>query len=109
VVAGYLTPEPQMEVTMTDPRDFDRRMDMERQAEMERSMGPTSPWGWIAGAVFIVVILALVFAGGDSTRTAREDASPPATTGMAPRTAPPTVAVPPGQPPSTTGQSGQQN
>jgi hypothetical protein len=107
VVAGYLTPEPQMEVTMTDPRDVDRRMDMERQAEMERSMGPTSPWGWIAGA--IVVILALVFAGGDSTRTAREDASPPATTGMAPRTAPPTVAVPPGQPPSTTGQSGQQN
>jgi hypothetical protein len=75
VVAGYLTPEPQMEVTMTDPRDFDRRMDMERQAEMERSssMGPTSPWGWIAGAVFIVVILALIFAGGDSTRTARED------------------------------------
>jgi hypothetical protein len=96
VVAGYLTPEPQMEVTMTDPRDVDRRMDMERQAEMERSMGPTSPWGWIAGAVFIVVILALVFAGGDSTRTAREDVSPPATTGMAPRTAPPTVAVPPG-------------
>ena len=63
----------------------------------------------LPGAVFIVVILALVFAGGDSTRTAREDVSPPATTGMAPRTAPPTVAVPPGQPPSTTGQSGQQN
>jgi hypothetical protein len=109
VVAGYLATEPQTEVTMTDPRDFDRRMDMERQAEMERRMGSTSPWGWIAGAVFIVVILALVFAGGESTRTAREDASPPATTGMAPRTAPPTVAVPPGPPPSTTGQSGQQN
>jgi hypothetical protein len=55
--------------------------------------------------VFIVIILALVFAGGDSTRTAREDASPPATTGMAPRTAPPAVTVPPAQPPSTTGQS----
>jgi hypothetical protein len=98
-----------MELAMTDPRDLDRRMDMERQAEMERRMGSTSPWGWIAGAVFIVVILALVFAGGESTRTAREDSNPPATTGMAPRTAPPTVAVPPGQPPSTTGQSGQQN
>jgi hypothetical protein len=97
-----------MEVAMTDPRDFDRRMDMERQMEMDRRMGDTTPWGWIAGAVFIVVILALVFAGGESTRTAREDASPPATTGMAPRTAPPAVAVPPAaQTPSTTGQGGQ--
>jgi hypothetical protein len=95
-----------MEAAMTDPRDFDRRMDLERQAEMESRIG-TSPWGWIAGAVFIVIILALIFAGGENTRTAREDASPPATTGMAPRTAPPTVTVPPGQPPSTTGQRAQ--
>ena len=91
---------------MTDPRDFDRRMDMERQAEMERTTG-TSPWGWIAAAVFVIVILVLVFAGGEGTRTAREDANPPATTGMAPRTTPPVVAVPPGQPPATSGQSGQ--
>ena len=94
---------------MTDPRDFDRRMDMERQAEMERTTG-TSPWGWIAAAVFVIVILVLVFAGGEGTRTAREDANPPATTGMAPRTTPstpPVVAVPPGQPPATNGQSGQ--
>jgi hypothetical protein len=55
--------------------------------------------------VFIILILALVFGGSEGTRTAREDASPPATTGMAPRTAPPAVAVPPAQPPSTTGQS----
>jgi hypothetical protein len=66
---------------MTDPRDFDRRMDMERQAEMERTTGTSTPWGWIAAAVFVIAILALVFAGGESTRTAREDASPPATTG----------------------------
>ena len=84
---------------MTDPRDFDRRM------EMERRMGAPTIWAWIAGAVFIVVILALMFAGGEGTRTAREDANPPATTGMAPRTAPPAVAVPPAQPPATTGQS----
>src|SRR6476646_2467332 len=76
---------------MTDPRDFDRRMDMERQAEMERTTGTSTPWGWIAAAAFVIVILALVFAGGENTRTAREDASPPATTGMAPRTTPPTV------------------
>ena len=90
---------------MTDPRDFDRRMDMEHQMEMERRMGAPTVWGWIAGAVFIIVILALVFAGGESTRTAREDANAPATTGMAPRTAPPAVAIPPAQPPSTAGQS----
>ena len=90
---------------MTDPRDFDRRMEMERQMEMERRMGAPTIWAWIAGAVFIVVILALMFAGGEGTRTAREDANPPATTGMAPRTAPPAVAVPPAQAPSTTGQS----
>ena len=90
---------------MTDPRDFDRRMEMEHQMEMERRMGAPTVWGWIAGAVFIIVILALVFAGGESTRTAREDANPATTTGMAPRTAPPAVAVPPAQPPSTTGQS----
>ena len=66
-----------------------------RQMETERRMGAPTMWGWIAGAVFIIVILALVFAGGESTRTAREDANPAATTGMAPRTAPPAVAVPP--------------
>ena len=91
---------------MTDPRDFDRRMDMERQAEIERTTGTSTPWGWISAAVFVIVILVLVFAGGENTRTAREDASPPATTGMAPRTTP-TVAVPPGPPPATNGQSGQ--
>jgi hypothetical protein len=32
---------------MTDPRDFDRRMDMdmERHAELERTTGTSSPWG----------------------------------------------------------------
>src|SRR5262249_61305204 len=62
-VDGY-----QMEVAMTDPRDFDRRMNMEPQAEMESRIGTTTPWGWIAGVVFIVIILALIFAGGDNTR-----------------------------------------
>jgi hypothetical protein len=91
---------------MTDPRDFDRRMD--QHLEMERRMGSPSPWGWIAGAVFIIVILALVFAGGESTRAARNDVTPPATTGMAPKTAPPAIAVPPAEAPATTGQGGQQ-
>jgi hypothetical protein len=94
---------------MTDPRDFDRRMDMDRRMELER-MGAPTPWGWIAGAVFIVVILALVFASGEGSKTARDDINPPpATTGMAPMTAPPAIAVPPDQAPSTTGQGGQRS
>jgi len=92
---------------MTDPRDFDPRMDTDRRIEMERRMGAPTPWGWIAGAVFIIVLLALIFTSSEGTRTARDDMNPPATTGMAPKTAPPAVAVPPGQPPSTTGQSRQ--
>jgi hypothetical protein len=98
----------QWEIAMTDPRDFDRRLDMDRRMEMERRMGAPTPWGWIAGAVFIIVILALVFTSSDGTRTARNDASPPATTGMAPKTAPPAIAVPPSQQqPSTTGERSQ--
>jgi len=81
---------------------------MDRRMEMERRMGAPTPWGWIAGAVFIIVILALVFTSSDGTRTARNDANPPATTGMAPRTAPPAIAVPPAQQtPSTTGERSQ--
>ena len=86
---------------MSDPRDFDRRLEME-------PMGAPTPWGWIAGAVFIIVLLALVFASGDGTQTTRNDTmSPPATTGMAPKTAPPAVTVPPSDTPSTTGEGGQ--
>ena len=89
---------------MTDPRDFDRRMDMggmDRPLEMEHRMGSPTPWGWIAGAVFVIVMLALVFSGSESTRTANNDASPPA---GATTTAPPAITVPP---PETSGRGGQ--
>jgi len=89
---------------MTDPRDFDRRMDMggmDRPLEMEHRMGSPTPWGWIAGAVFVIVMLALVFTGSESTRTANNDAGPPA---GATTTAPPAITV---QPPETSGRGGQ--
>jgi hypothetical protein len=89
---------------MTDPRDFDRRMDMggmDRPLEMEHRMGSPTPWGWIAGAVFVIVMLALVFTGSESTRTANNDAGPPA---GATTTAPPAITVPP---PETSGRGGQ--
>ena len=90
---------------MTDPRDFDRRMDMggmDRPLEMEHRMGSPTPWGWIAGAVFVIVMLALVFTSSESTRTANNDASPPA--GATTTTAPPAITVPP---PETSGRGGQ--
>ena len=89
---------------MTDPRDFDqrtdfgRRSDIDRRMDMEHRMGSPTPWGWIAGAVVIIVILTLVFTSGDGTKTAStDDGTPPATTGMAPKIAPPAISVPPRQ------------
>jgi hypothetical protein len=94
---------------MTDPRDFDRRFDMERQMEMERRMGAPTPWGWIAGAVFIIVILALVFTSNETSQTARTEADQPTTTGLAPKTTPPAMPSKPqlGETPSTTGRPAQ--
>jgi hypothetical protein len=52
-----------------------------------RAMNAT--WGWIAAAVFIVVVLAVAFGighqpGPAGTNTASNDATPPAATRMAP-------------------------
>ena len=97
---------------MTDRRDFDRNLEIDRRMDVEAGMGTgtSTPWGWIGGAVFIIVVLALVFSSGSSTRTARNDVNPPATTGMAPRTMPPMTTPPgtttaPSTMPSTTGQA----
>jgi hypothetical protein len=104
------------EMVMTNPHDFDPnrnpRTDFGRRTdprmEMDRRMGSPTPWGWIAGAVFIIVILALVFTSNDGTRTVSNEGNPPATTGMAPKTVPSAVTVPPRtDTPSTTGQSKQ--
>jgi hypothetical protein len=86
---------------MSDPRDVDHRLHEDRRPELEHRMGAPTPWGWIAGAVLIVVVLALAFTSGEATRTASN--SPPATTGMAP----PAISVPPSiETPSTSGQGG---
>jgi hypothetical protein len=72
--------------------------------------GPSAMWGWVAGGVAVVLVLAFIFGMGDTTNTASNEtvpatsprvvtpapsATPPATTGQAP------VATPP----STTGQA----
>jgi len=101
-----------MEVAMTDFRDPDPRMrDINRPMpdydDRYADTGSSPPWGWIAGAVAVFLVLAVIFTwGGDGARTtASSPTAPPATTGMAPPAnpaAPPPVSAP--SPRSTTGQ-----
>jgi hypothetical protein len=79
----------------------------------ERATGPSAMWGWIAGAVVIVLVLAFVFGMQNTSDTASDTTvtppvttgqapapatTPPATTGQAPSATPP-AANPPAQPP----------
>jgi hypothetical protein len=64
---------------MTDYRDPNNPLDIDRRADMRSS---NAMWGWIAGAVFLVLVLAVIFGlGGSDQRTAgTSPASPPAAT-----------------------------
>ena len=61
---------------------------------------PSQAWGWIAAAVFLVVVVAIGFGYGGhrpgqlGTNTASNDGNPPAVTRMAP----PATVPPPGTP-----------
>jgi hypothetical protein len=87
---------------MSDYRDpsnkdpLDPAAGPEMRSDMPRS---NSGAGWIAGAVFLVVVIALIFGLGRSDRTASTGGTPPAaTTGAAPPAGPATA------PRTTTGQ-----
>ncbi|MFL5049683.1 MAG: hypothetical protein ACJ8D4_06185 [Xanthobacteraceae bacterium] len=72
------------------------RSEPEMRSDMRRS---NSGLGWIAGAVFLIVVLALIFGLGRSDRTASTGGSPPTTTtGASPPAGPATA------PRTTTGQ-----
>jgi hypothetical protein len=72
--------------------------DADIRSDMRRS---NSGLGWIAGAVFLIVVIALIFGLGRSDRTASTGGSPPAaTTGASPPAGPAT-------PPRTTTGQGQ--
>jgi hypothetical protein len=97
---------PAQEIVMSDYRDPYSRDPMDPAG----AAGPgirrsNSGLGWIAGAVFLVIVLALIFGLGRSgEHTASTGATPPgATTGMAP--APGGSAT---VPRTTTGQSSGQ-
>jgi hypothetical protein len=73
---------------MTDPRmgDYQDPNDpMHRAGTPYEARQSNAALGWIAGAVFLVVVLALIFGlGGDGDRTAGTGTPPGATTGTAP-------------------------
>jgi hypothetical protein len=83
---------------------------LRREASYESARGYNATWGWIAGALFLVIILAVAFSvGREPSQTAMNEtnppatsASPPSTTGMAPSTNPsptrPAPAPAPAQP-----------
>ena len=58
-----------------------------------------SAWGWVAAAVFVAIVLAVVFGmgrqpGQNGTNTASNEMRPPATTQMAPPTTKPATPSP---------------
>src|SRR5690606_19880054 len=63
---------------MTDYRDPNSRLDMDRHSDVRSS---NAMWGWIAGAVFLVLVLAVIFGlGGSDQQSATDTGSPPAAT-----------------------------
>jgi hypothetical protein len=66
---------------------------------------PSAAWGWIAAAIFLVVVLAVAFDYGHrpgqlGTNTAANDVSPPAVSHMTPPATvpPPSTGLTPGTP-----------
>jgi hypothetical protein len=76
---------------MSDFRNFDYR-NSDDQLRRDAPYDPdaramNAAWGWIAAAVFLVVVLAVAFGIGHqpgNMNTASNDATPPAATRMAP-------------------------
>jgi hypothetical protein len=96
---------------MSDNRnsDYDYRNDPLRRepAYDPDTRAVNATWGWIAAAVFIVVVLAVAFGighgpGQSGTNTASNDVTPPAATRMAPplTMAPPANPAPPAASPA---------
>jgi hypothetical protein len=93
----------EQEMTMPDYRNPNDPFYRDEQVNRDMSVDTRSynaTWGWIAGALFLVVILAIAFGiGHEPTMTASNDTVPPASTRMAPPTTSPSPLNPtPAQP-----------
>ncbi len=91
---------------MSDYRSYDYNPQDPGRSEMDPNLRPPNPaWGWIAAAIFLVVVLAVAFGYGHKpgqlgTNTASNDATPPAVTHMTPpaTVSPPSTAPTPNTP-----------
>jgi hypothetical protein len=86
-MSGYRDPYDPLDPA-TDPRD--PAAVPGRRSEMRTA---NSGWGWIAGPVFVIIVLALIFGFGESgNRSASPTGNwPAATTGAAPPASPATA------------------
>jgi hypothetical protein len=85
---------------MSDPRDRDvYRSDLEHTRRL--GSGMNSAWGWIAGGVFVLVVLVLVFGYGMNENTASTTTPPMAATTGAGSTSSAPSATPSPPSPST--------
>jgi hypothetical protein len=95
-MTDFRDPDPRM-------RDVDPRLDPRMRDYDDRYASDSRPpWGWIAGAIFVFLVLAVIFSyGGSGERSAGTDIAPPAsTTGMAPPANPRPAAPAPLTPPA---------
>jgi len=91
---------------MSDYRNYDPNDPLRGDPQLDpNARPPSSAWGWIAAAIFLVVVIAVAFGYGHrpgqlGTNTASNDVSAPAATHMtAPATVPPPSTAPaPGTP-----------
>jgi hypothetical protein len=64
-------------MTYQDPDPL-RDRDLDREARIDRDYGSNAMWGWIAGAVVLVLMLVFLFGGTtDSTNTASNQPNAP--------------------------------
>ncbi|MEA2986400.1 MAG: hypothetical protein QOD94_2654 [Alphaproteobacteria bacterium] len=64
-------------MTYQDPDPL-RDGDLDREARIDRDYGSNAMWGWIAGAVVLVLMLVFLFGGTtDSTNTASNQPNAP--------------------------------
>jgi hypothetical protein len=56
-------------MTYQDPDPL-RDGDLDRNARIDRDYGSNAMWGWIAGAVVLVLMLVFLFGGTNDTNTA---------------------------------------